>query len=107
MGGPGVVGWLNRKRFEETGDEMKSQGWTPFILDSNGNGTYDAGADTATNINTLITDADGESVIVFVLADIPALVAGTLPQQRVTRLSPRPVGAAELTHPLEDALTGW
>ncbi|MGH8731599.1 MAG: carboxypeptidase-like regulatory domain-containing protein, partial [Burkholderiales bacterium] len=42
VGGPGVVGWLNRKMFEETGDEMKSQGWTPFILDTNGNGRRDA-----------------------------------------------------------------
>ncbi len=40
--GPGVVGWLNRKQFEETGDEVKSQGWTPLILDTNGNGTRDA-----------------------------------------------------------------
>ena len=42
-GGPasGVVGWLNRKMFEETGDEVKSQGWTPFILDTNGNGKRD------------------------------------------------------------------
>jgi len=39
--GPGVVGWLNRKMFEETGDEQKSQGWTPFILDTNGNGRRD------------------------------------------------------------------
>jgi hypothetical protein len=39
--GPGAVGWLNRKMFEETGDEMKSQGWTPFILDTNGNGKRD------------------------------------------------------------------
>ena len=37
----GVVGWLNRKMFEETGDEVKSQGWTPFILDTNGNGKRD------------------------------------------------------------------
>ena len=42
-----------------------------WFVDSNANGTYDAGTDTATSINTLITDADGESVIVFVLADIP------------------------------------
>jgi hypothetical protein len=41
VGGPGVIGWLNRKMFEETGDEMKSQGWTPFILDTNGNGKRD------------------------------------------------------------------
>ncbi len=39
--GPAVVGWLNRKMFEQTGDEEKSQGWTPFILDTNGNGRRD------------------------------------------------------------------
>ena len=39
--GPGAVGWLNRKMFEETGDEVKSQGWSPFILDTNGNGKRD------------------------------------------------------------------
>ena len=39
--GPGAVGWLNRKMFEETGDEQKSQGWSPFILDTNGNGKRD------------------------------------------------------------------
>ena len=39
-GGPQtpVVGWLNRKLFEETGDEQKAQGWTPLVLDTNGNG---------------------------------------------------------------------
>jgi len=37
----GVVGWLNRKLYEETGDEQKAQGWTPFILDTNGNGKRD------------------------------------------------------------------
>jgi hypothetical protein len=36
-----VLGWLNRKMFEETGDEVKSQGWTPFVLDTNGNGKRD------------------------------------------------------------------
>jgi len=29
--------------FDETGDELKSQGWTPFILDTNGNGKRDEG----------------------------------------------------------------
>jgi hypothetical protein len=37
----GVVGWLNTKMYEETGDEIKSQGWTPLILDTNGNGKRD------------------------------------------------------------------
>jgi hypothetical protein len=42
-GGPqsGVIGWLNRKMFEETDDEAKSQGWTALILDTNGNGKRD------------------------------------------------------------------
>src|SRR5688572_7349382 len=41
-GGGQVVGWLNTKMFEETGDEMKSQGWTALIMDTNGNGKRDA-----------------------------------------------------------------
>jgi len=42
-GGPQtpVVGWLDRKVFEETGDEQKAQGWTPLVLDTNGNGKRD------------------------------------------------------------------
>jgi hypothetical protein len=39
-GGP-VVGWLNVKMFDETGDEEKSQGWTALVLDANGNGKRD------------------------------------------------------------------
>jgi hypothetical protein len=41
-GGGQVVGWLNRKMFDETGDEEKSQGWTALIMDTNGNGRRDA-----------------------------------------------------------------
>ena len=41
-GGGQVVGWLDTKKYEETGDEKASQGWTPLILDSNGNGKRDA-----------------------------------------------------------------
>jgi hypothetical protein len=37
-GGGAVVGWLNTKMFDETGDEEKSQGWTALILDTNGDG---------------------------------------------------------------------
>ncbi|PYR91390.1 MAG: hypothetical protein DMF84_17270 [Acidobacteria bacterium] len=40
-GGGQVVGWLNRKMFDETGDEEKSQGWTVLIMDTNGNGKRD------------------------------------------------------------------
>ena len=43
----------------------------------------------------------------YTRADIPALVQGTLPQARVTKLSPRPVGEPELTHLFEEAMVGW
>jgi hypothetical protein len=39
-GGP-VVGWLDTRMFDETGDEARSQGWTALILDTNGNGKRD------------------------------------------------------------------
>ena len=40
-GGGAVVGWLNTKMFDETHDEVKSQGWTVLVLDTNGNGKRD------------------------------------------------------------------
>lgn len=55
-----------------------------IFVDSNGNGTYDAGTDTATSVDSLVTDADGESVVVFVLADIQ--VAATNGQYANVRL---------------------
>ncbi|MGE5216001.1 MAG: carboxypeptidase regulatory-like domain-containing protein, partial [Chloroflexota bacterium] len=40
-GGGQVVGWINSKMFDETGDIAKSQGWTALVLDTNGNGKRD------------------------------------------------------------------
>jgi hypothetical protein len=40
-GGP-VVGWLDVRKFDATGDAAASQGWSPFVLDTNGNGKLDA-----------------------------------------------------------------
>jgi hypothetical protein len=37
-GGGGVVGWLNTKKFLETGDAAQSQGWTALIVDTAGTG---------------------------------------------------------------------
>jgi len=39
-GGP-VIGWLDTKVFDETGDAEKAQGWAPYVLDTNGNGKLD------------------------------------------------------------------
>jgi hypothetical protein len=39
-GGP-VVGWLDTKLFDATGDAARAQGWTALVLDTNGNGRRD------------------------------------------------------------------
>jgi hypothetical protein len=33
-----VVGWIDTKRLDQTGDERGSQGWCPTVLDTNGDG---------------------------------------------------------------------
>jgi streptogramin lyase len=38
-----VVGWVNTRRFWQTGDAASSQGWTPLVVDTNGNGKRDEG----------------------------------------------------------------
>jgi len=40
-GGGQVIGWLNTNQYLATGDAVASQGWTPMILDTNGNGVRD------------------------------------------------------------------
>jgi hydroxyacid-oxoacid transhydrogenase len=50
---------------------------------------------------------NGLKAIGYTSADIPSLVEGTLPQHRVTKLSPRPAGPDELSALFEDAMVGW
>ena len=50
---------------------------------------------------------NGLRAIGYSSSDIPALVEGTLPQHRVTKLSPRPAGPDELAALFEDAMVGW
>jgi hydroxyacid-oxoacid transhydrogenase len=40
-------------------------------------------------------------------SDIPVLVEGTLPQHRVTKLSPRPAGPDDLAKLFEESLSAW
>jgi hydroxyacid-oxoacid transhydrogenase len=47
---------------------------------------------------------NGLRAIGYSPSDVPALVEGTLPQHRVTKLSPRPAGPAELAVLFEDAM---
>ena len=50
---------------------------------------------------------NGLGAVGFTEQDIDALVAGTLPQHRVTRLSPRPASAADLRQLFEDSMVLW
>ena len=37
-GGGDVLGWINTRLFDRTGDEQLSQGWCPMVVDTNGDG---------------------------------------------------------------------
>jgi hydroxyacid-oxoacid transhydrogenase len=50
---------------------------------------------------------NGLSAVGFGPDDVDKLVEGTLPQHRVTKLSPRPVGAQELRQLFLDSMTIW
>ncbi len=50
---------------------------------------------------------NGLQAVGYTEADIPALVAGTIPQHRVTKLSPRPADEAALTELFRDSMTIW
>ncbi len=50
---------------------------------------------------------NGLKAIGYSSSDIPALVEGTLPQHRVTKLSPRPAGPDELSALFESSMVAW
>jgi hydroxyacid-oxoacid transhydrogenase len=50
---------------------------------------------------------NGLSELGYTEADIPSLVAGTLPQHRITKLSPRPADEADLTMLFQQSMKIW
>ena len=95
-GGGDVVGWLNTKMYDETGDERASQGWCPTVLDTNGDGVIskpwneparrgeEAAFDPA--LDTRIS-ADAYGVITNPLDDAVWVVSDDYPG-RLVRLDP-------------------
>jgi hydroxyacid-oxoacid transhydrogenase len=72
--------------------------------------TEDAGRILAERITWFmqrLKTPNGLSELGYTSADIPKLVEGTLPQHRVTKLSPRPAGPEELSALFEDAMVAW
>jgi len=73
-------------------------------------GPADAGeilASTLADLMRVTGIPNGLSAVGFGPADVPALVKGTLPQHRVTKLCPRPFDEQDLAGLFLDAMTCW
>ncbi len=78
--------------------------------DVSGVAPEDAGTVLADAITGFMRDLDvpnGLEALGYTAADIPGLVRGTLPQHRVTKLSPREFSDRDLAGMFHDALRAW
>ena len=78
--------------------------------DVSGAGPEDSGDVLGDIIVKFIRDMglpNGLGAVGYTEDDVPALVEGTLPQHRVTKLSPRPAEAEDLSQLFRDSLTLW
>jgi len=78
--------------------------------DTTGASPADAGkvlADAVLGFMRRLGIPNGLSAVGYTPDDIPALVEGTLPQHRVTKLSPRPAGAEELAGLFAESMVLW
>ena len=70
----------------------------------------DAGEILATALTDLMRQAglpNGLSAVGFGPEDVPELVAGTMPQHRVTKLCPRPFDEGDLAQLFLNSMTLW
>ena len=89
---------------------MNSGGTLTNAADVTGVKEIDAGkvlADRVTWFMNRLGVPNGLRALGYTTSDIPDLVKGTLPQHRVTRLSPRPAGPDDLAALFEEALVAW
>ena len=78
--------------------------------DISGAGPDDAGEVLANQLIDIMRRTgmpNGLSAIGFTEEDIPQLVKGTIPQHRVTKLSPRPASEDDLAGLFRDAMIYW
>jgi hypothetical protein len=73
-GGGQVVGWVNTKLFNETGDAAKAQGWTAMVLDTNGNGKRDDYVEP----NQPVDPAKDKRIVAGFYAVMPSPVDGSM-----------------------------
>ena len=73
-------------------------------------GAQDAGEILAQRVIRLMQELkmpNGLSAVGYDEGDIPSLVAETMPQHRVTKLSPIPAGPSELTDLFRNSMAIW
>ncbi len=78
--------------------------------DTSGATAEDAGdilAERVVHYLKMLNLPNGLGALGYTSQDVPDLVQATLPQHRVTKLSPRPVGEAELTDLFEASMSIW
>jgi len=77
------------------------------ITDADPADAGDIVADRIIHFMKLLDIPNGLAAVGYTADDIPGLVKGTLPQHRVTKLSPRPAGEKELTQLFQAAMSYW
>jgi hypothetical protein len=88
-GGQQVLGWINTKMLDETGDEQKSQGWTAFVVDSNGDGKrgeytepnqpLDPAKDRRLNVSTYGVGVTPDGAVWTTVRVFPGFIMRTMP----------------------------
>ena len=98
-------------RFTAPGDPQRHlEAAEALGVDVSGADPDDAGTILADRIIEFMRDLDipnGLAAVGFTSDDIPELVKGAVPQQRLTKLAPRPNDEKDLAHLFEDAMTYW
>lgn len=98
-------------RFTASADPDRHLAAASFLgADTAGASRDDAGEVLATRLIDIMRRTgmpNGLSAVGFTESDIDALVAGTIPQHRVTKLSPRPASEADLASMFRDAMVYW
>jgi hydroxyacid-oxoacid transhydrogenase len=98
-------------RFTAPGDPQRHlEAAEALGVDVTGADPDEAGTILADRIIEFMRDLDipnGLAAVGFTSDDIPGLVEGAVPQQRLTKLAPRPNDEEDLARLFEDAMTYW
>ncbi|MBP99431.1 MAG: hypothetical protein CL477_01995 [Acidobacteria bacterium] len=78
-GSTDVVGWLNTRAYDETGDERASQGWCPTVVDTNGDGRITRPWNEPTTSQRELTRSTGNAIDPALDTRFTAFAYGIIP----------------------------